>query len=99
MNWYVHVVTGQTLHLMNWYVHVVTDEIHFWLDCDFYSDLRYTLTENACILFEFFLNLDSEDKLIFLMSSEDIQPFLAKTLHNMLSRRNIVCNNMHFNKS
>jgi hypothetical protein len=27
----------------------VEDEIHFLLDCDFYSDLRYALTENVCI--------------------------------------------------
>ena len=37
----------------------------FLLDCDFYSDLRYALTENACILFENFENLILEDKFIF----------------------------------
>jgi hypothetical protein len=43
----------------------VKDEIHFLLDCDFYSDLRYALTENACILFENFENLILEDNFIF----------------------------------
>jgi hypothetical protein len=59
----------------------------FLLDCDFCSDLRYTLTENACILFENFENLILEDKFIFIMSNEEIHPFLAKTLYNMLYRR------------
>jgi hypothetical protein len=50
----------------------VEDEIHFLLDCDFYSDLLYGLTGYFCISFENF------------MSNEEIQPyFLAKTLYNM----------------
>ena len=48
----------------------VEDEIHFLLDCDFYSDLRYALTENACILFENFENLILEDKFLFIMTNE-----------------------------
>ena len=65
----------------------VEDEIHVLLDCDFCSDLRYALTENACILFENFENLILEDKFIFIMSNEEIQPFLAKTLYNMFYRK------------
>jgi hypothetical protein len=47
-------------------------------DCDFYSDLRYALTENACILLENFENLILEDKFLFIMSNEEIQPFFSK---------------------
>ena len=65
----------------------VEDEINFLLDCDFYSDLRYALTENACILLENFENLILEDKFLLIMSNEEIQPFLAKTLYNMFYRR------------
>ena len=66
---------------MNGNVYFVT--IHFLLDLDFYSDLRYALTENACILLEIFENLILEDKFLFIMSNEEIQPFSAKTLYNM----------------
>jgi len=52
-----------------------------------FLNLRYALTENACILFENFENLILEDKFIFIMSNEEIQPFLAKTLYNMFHRR------------
>jgi hypothetical protein len=41
----------------------------------FYSDLRYALTENACILLENFENIILEDKFLFIMSNEEIQPF------------------------
>ena len=81
---------------MNGNVYFVT--IHFLLDCDFYSDLRYALTENACILFENFENLILEDKFIFIMSNQGrliyvlgqmkkSNPFIAKTLYNMFYRR------------
>jgi hypothetical protein len=44
-------------------------------------------TENAYILFENFENRILEDKFIFIMSNEEIQPFLAKTLYNMFYRK------------
>jgi hypothetical protein len=40
--------------------------------CYLYNDLRYALTENTCILFQNFENLDLEDQFIFLMSNEEI---------------------------
>ena len=66
---------------------VAEDEIHFLLDCNFYSDLQYNLIENANSLSDNFINLNLEDKFIFIMSNDTIQPFLAKTLHSMFYRR------------
>jgi hypothetical protein len=58
---------------------IVEDEIIFLLDCDFYSDLRYALTENACILLEIFENLILEDKFLFIMSNSVTYQY--KTFH------------------
>ena len=65
----------------------IENETHFLLDCNFYSDLQHFLTVYACSLSENFINLNTEEKFIFIMSNDTIQPFLAKTLYSMFYRR------------
>lgn len=65
----------------------VEDEKHFLLGCDFYADLRYDLMKKSGDICDSFNDLDLQEKFIFLMSNDAIQPFLAKTLYQMFYRR------------
>ncbi|CAC5389157.1 unnamed protein product [Mytilus coruscus] len=53
----------------------VEDEKHFLLGCDFYADLRYDLMKKSGDICETFNDLDLQDKFVFLMSNDAIQPF------------------------
>ena len=61
--------------------------MHFLIKCDFYSDLRYYLFQKARSLDESFMDMNDEDKFIFLMAEDNIQPLLGKTIHDMFYRR------------
>lgn len=65
----------------------IEDEKHFLLKCDFYSDLRYSLEVKACEFDSEFLNFSVQDKFLFFMTNDFIQPFLAKTLFSLFNRR------------
>ena len=65
----------------------IENEIHFLVDCDLYTDLRYELFHKAQQLADTFHSFDSEEKFIFLKSNDQLQPSLAKTLYYMFYRR------------
>ena len=65
----------------------IEDEMHFLLSCNFYSDLRFLLSEKAYQIFNEYYDMDLRDRFIFLMTNETIQPFLAKILYRMFYRR------------
>ncbi|CAC5402692.1 unnamed protein product [Mytilus coruscus] len=68
-------------------VDCVEDEKHVVMHCEFYSDLRYGLFLKACAINPNFNDFDDDDKFIFLMSDDSIQPFLAKSLYFMFNHR------------
>ena len=68
-------------------MHTLEDETHFLLDCPFYDDIRYNLFNVASTMHPQFLTLSKNDKLLVLMSSDDIQIKLAVSLQLMLRRR------------
>ena len=51
----------------------VGDEFHFFIDCDFHSDIRYELFHYATNAYNEFTSLTSERKLIHLMQTSSIQ--------------------------
>ena len=59
----------------------------FLIDCEFYSDVRYSLFLSAKAINEHFNIFDSNDKLVFLLNNREIQKFVAKSLTDMLHRR------------
>jgi hypothetical protein len=65
----------------------VEDEMHFLMECEFYSDLRYFIFQKGHQFNETFSSLNKVDKFIFLMNDISVQPFLAKTMYNMFCRR------------
>ena len=65
----------------------VEDETHFVLNCDLYSDIREILFSKACEVDANFTLMHSEDKLIFLMQSKDIQFSLGTSVSKMFNRR------------
>ena len=52
---------------------ILEDEIHFLVDCSLYGPLRHVLLNNISVKFPNFINLQSKQKLIFLLSFEDPQ--------------------------
>ena len=68
---------------------VVEDELHFLIDCEFYSDIRYELFQCASNGYINFIFLTSEEKLIYLMQNEAIQVKLASSLL-LMNRRNVL---------
>jgi hypothetical protein len=78
----------------------VEDEIHVLLDCDFCSDLRYALTENACILFENFENLILEDKFLFIMSKwNTVNIYTTYLRYLWFIKIHVITNNTFFYKT
>ena len=59
----------------------------FFIDCEFYSDLRCLLLNEAGKKCQTFNVLSSIDKLIFLMNEDSLQKNVAKTMYNMYHRR------------
>ena len=67
----------------------VEDEIHFLIDCEFYSDIRYNY---ANIINTDFMSLTSKGKFIYLMQNDALQIKLASSLLLMNGqRRSAVC--------
>lgn len=65
----------------------IEDEVHFLIDCNFYSDLRFYLFYSALEILPDFLNCSSCDKLSFLMNEPSLQGLLASTVFKMYRRR------------
>ena len=64
-------------------------ETHFLLECELYSDLRQSLFEKALELNDSFINLNSNEKLNFLMQTKDIQFQLSSSVYKMFRRRKV----------
>ena len=67
----------------------IEDEIHFLIDCEQYSDLRYDLFTSILEIHADFESLPSLVKYCLLMSEETIQCKLARTVLNMYNRRKL----------
>lgn len=65
----------------------VEDETHFFIECDFYSDIRYDLFEAASKLHENFYSFNSTEKLCFIMNSDRLHFTVANCLQSMFKRR------------
>lgn len=66
---------------------VIENEIHFLIDCELYSDIRYELFQNAISQNNSFQTMSSGEKLIFLMKSDNLQIKLSSVLLLMNRRR------------
>ena len=67
----------------------IESETHFLLECELYSDLRQSLFEKALELNDSFINLNSSEKLKFLMQTKDIQFQLSSSVYKMFRRRKV----------
>ena len=67
----------------------IHSETHFLLECELYSDLRQSLFEKALELNDSFINLNSSEKLKFLMQTKDIQFQLSSSVYKMFRRRKV----------
>ena len=65
----------------------IEDEKHFLLNCDFYSDLRFVLMKKASDINHDFIDLDLQEQFVFIMTNDQMQPVVAKTLYDMFNRR------------
>ena len=69
------------------YDNAIEDEIHFFLCCDFYSDISRPLLAKAQLCNSDFQNMSLNDKFIFIMNFVNMQYILASTLLKMFNRR------------
>ena len=67
----------------------VEDELHFLVNCDYYSDLRYTLWKDLSYAHPSFTFMTPEEKLVFLLNNHDVVKLLAALLYKMIRRRNL----------
>ena len=74
------------------FCNVVEDEIHVFLKCPVYNDLRSNLFDSAFRLDENFLNLTDVLKCIFLFSNDRIIRCCAKTCYLILNKRYLLLN-------
>ena len=65
----------------------IEDEIHFLMDCEFYSDIRRSLIVKANTCNTDFNSLSKEDRFIFIMNYINLQHSLSYTLVQMFNRR------------
>ena len=66
---------------------LIEDETHFLVDCEFYSDIRFSLFQSTQIINDRFKNYESIDKLVWLINCNDLQLQLANVLFKMNKRR------------
>ena len=66
----------------------VENEIHVLFDCNAYQSIRDSLTTKACEVNNNYVNLCDQDKLIFVLSNEDMLKVSAKTCFMILKTRN-----------
>ena len=71
---------------------VVEDEIHFLIDCELNSDIRYELFHYAHIIHPDFMSLTFGGKLIYLMQNNALQIKLTWSLLLMNRRRRSAAN-------
>ena len=67
----------------------VEDKIHFLIDCDLYSDLRYDLFNEGQKDYSSYNMLNNDEKIIF-YENDKLQPILANTIHKMFYRRKFI---------
>ena len=65
----------------------VEEEIHFLIECDFYSDTRFDLLESASQIYENVYQFNSEEKLYFFINSDVLQFNIANYLLAVFRRR------------
>ena len=65
----------------------VESEIHFLIECNFYSDIRESFFDRVSLVNNTFKNLCSDEKFIFIISCDETQISLAKILTTMFKRR------------
>ncbi|MES9881007.1 MAG: reverse transcriptase family protein [Sedimenticola sp.] len=65
----------------------VESEVHFLLFCDLYTDLRRSLLHKAHNCNSDFVNMETNDKLIFLMNHVNLTHVLSSSLYDMYRRR------------
>jgi len=63
---------------------VIKSEIHFLIDCPFYSCLRLELFYTASNCPDNFIFMTSVDKFYFLIQHDQLQFLLAKILNSMM---------------
>lgn len=68
-------------------VNSVEDEVHFFIECPFYDDIRRKLFHRAQLCNRDFATFNSTEKLVFLMNNINMQYIVASTLYNMFQRR------------
>ena len=71
-------------------INAVEDETHIFVDCEFYSNLRYELFNFALCFNNTFKYYSSLDKLVFLMNCDELQHKIASVLSKMTRRRFLV---------
>ena len=64
----------------------IENETHFLIDCPMYTDIRFNVFNNQFIP-EYFTNLSSSNKLIYIMQCDPIQSILASCIFQMFKRR------------
>ena len=66
----------------------IEDEIHFLIDCDFYTDLRYNMFNEMSNVHDDYVEQPSLVKFILLMYSKNVK-IVANTIFKMYMRRKI----------
>ena len=65
----------------------VEDEVHFLVNCDIYSDLRYNLFIHAMNIDNSFILKSDIEKFLFLIDNSELQYELSSLIFNMIRRR------------
>ena len=65
----------------------IEDELHVLTLCPLYHDLRDELYNKATSIIQSFTDLTDTDKVCFILSSNQIVKYTAKTCYNILVRR------------
>ena len=71
-------------------VNAVEHELHFFIECPFYDDIRRKLFHKAQLCNRDFDTYSSTEKLVFLMNNINMQAIVASTLFSMFQRRKSV---------
>ena len=73
----------------------VEDEIHFLINCDIYSDLRFNLFHRAMVMDNSFCTKSDFNQFVFLIQNAELQYELSILVHNMIRRRRALKSNLH----
>ena len=72
----------------------VEDEVHFLIDCDIYSDLRFSLFSRTISIETNFCFKSNLDKFIFLINCNELQLEPDGLLYNMIRRNRALLGNV-----